>query len=63
MPQAPNVMAIHREQLPKGELADFRSKIIQREKYQVAARLWASGMDWPTAFKMTKEVFAEAASQ
>lgn len=56
-------MAIHREQLPKGELADFRSKIIQREKYQVAARLWASGMDWPTAFKMTKEVFAEAASQ
>ena len=53
-------MRLHREQLPKGQLADFRSKIVQREKYQVAARLWATGMDWPTAWKMCQDVFAES---
>ena len=53
-------MDLRREQLPRGVLHSFTTKLHEREMYRVAARLWAGGhMDWPAAKQLAEDAFKE----
>jgi len=52
------VVALNQEAMDHGALLDFRTRWTVREKYRVAANLWANGgMQWDAAMQIAEQAF------
>ena len=57
--QVPNAVALNQEAMDHGALLDFRVRWTVREKYRVAANLWANGgMRWEDAMVIAEQAFS-----
>ena len=58
MDEVPNRLNVVRQQLPAGQLADFRDRSKVTAKYRVAARLWANhNIVWSQAIEIAESAF------